>query len=243
MRLSSASPPLLALANATAEWQAGLPSLCSATVRLLDHVHFVVYRGDCAVVHHSDPASARVLLAALSGSPLAVTYRWRGERYCAPGVRIRRCSISVHAVAALQAGWQAAVPARGDADLDLGPPEHPVVHLMRASRQGSLSASERRQWSNWATRARRRGGALVLVVPAPPPALAMVRADTPRLPPDAAEWPARHTLNENAAPEYSGAADSTASWLSGPAPRHRTPLAKREVWLHHGRLISPHDGG
>jgi len=71
----------------------------------------------------------------------------------------------------------------------------------------------------------------------------MVCADTPRTCPDATGWPARHTLNENAAPEYAGAAQSTASWLSGRVDVAHTPLASREVWLHHGRLISPPDGG
>lgn len=243
MRFPSASSPLLALANATAEWQAGLPTLCSATVRLLDQVHFVVYRGDCAVVHHSDPASARVLLAALSGNERALGHRFRGERYCAPGVRIRRCSISVHAVTALQSGWQEPPLARADQGAYPPTNEQPVVHLMRASRQGSVTASERLQWANWAQRARRRGGALVLVVPAPPPASTMSRADTTPHIPDATGWPIRGTLNENAAPVYAGAAGHTTMWQSGPGPDRHASHSSHEVWLHHGRLISPRGEG
>lgn len=83
----------------------------------------------------------------------------------------------------------------------------------------------------------------MLVVPAPPLTHAMVPAHTPRTILDAAEWPARHTLNENAAPEYAGAAESTMSWPSERVEVAHTPLASREVWLHHGRLLSPHDGG
>ena len=65
--MSSSSRPLLSLVNASAEWEAGLPPRCRASVRLLDRVHVSVRQGDCIVVHHRDPSSATVLLAALRG--------------------------------------------------------------------------------------------------------------------------------------------------------------------------------
>ncbi|WP_043581057.1 hypothetical protein [Gemmatimonas phototrophica] len=160
----SHDPPLLALVDVTAEWHAGMPPMCSASVRLLDRVHFTVHRGDCVVVHHDDPAGARVLLAALAGSPaLTVSQRWRGERRVAPQVRIRRCSITANALPHVLEGWRElhsdAVSRRA---LPSDEPE-PVVHLLRASRLGAVSAQEARQWRAWARRLRLSQGAVVAV--------------------------------------------------------------------------------
>jgi hypothetical protein len=226
MRLPSF--PLLALVNATAEWHAGVPAVCSASVRLLDRVHFMVHSGECVVVHHDDPASARVLLAALGGhQALTSPRRLQGHRHCAPGVRIRRCSISLEAVSALQDGWSAASrgglsPARGR------PAPDAVVHLMRASRQSTISAHEQRQWRSWAQREEATGGALVLVVPPDPHRVAAVLTK----PQDGSDgdvpWRQAETIREGAAPDYAGTAPSRDS--------HDSPGA-RELWLRHGRLF------
>ena len=220
MRSPDHSPdraPLLALVNATAEWQAGLPGLCSASVRLLDRVHFTVYRGDCVVVHHDDPASARVLLAALDGHHAgAVSRRLQGQRFCAPGVRIRRCSIPAAAVSALQTGWQHHVAAEAS-ESDTRPGTESVVHLLRASRHTDVSMLERAQWHGWAQRVRLRGGALVIVAPGTPRPV-KARAAPPRLDPGAGD-----RLRERAGDAY--AAVESHAW----------PHA---LWLHHGRLCN-----
>lgn len=163
MRIPHESP-LIALVGATAEWQAGTPPSCSASIRLLDRVHFTVHRGDCVVVHHDDPAGAQVLLAALAGNPaLTVSHRLRGERQIAPRVRIRRCSISAAALPHILEGWR---DVRGNTvhGRALHPDEaDPVVHLLRASRSGPVSGREIRQWRAWAHRLRMRQGAVVAV--------------------------------------------------------------------------------
>lgn len=204
--------PLLALVNATAEWHAGLPGTCSASVRLLDRVHFTVYRGDCVVVRHADPASARVLLDALGGHHAgSMSRRLQGQRLCAPGVRIRRCSIPTAAVAALQSGWQQ-LDTAGTPATRCGPES--VVHLLRASRHTGLSIHERTQWHGWAHRVRARGGALVIVAPGRPhPVKAHV------IPPHL-EAGAGATLREHAA-AYASAENSART---------------EALWLHHGRL-------
>ncbi|WP_306518884.1 hypothetical protein [Gemmatimonas sp.] len=212
---SSDTAPLLALVNATAEWHAGLPGACSASVRLLDRVHFTVYRGDCVVVHHDDPASARVLLAALGGRDVPPMRRLlHAHRHSAPGVRIRRCSIPVDAVEALQSGWtrHAADGARAP---DVAFPSEPVVHLLRASRHTVITRHERTQWAGWAHRVRATGGALVIVA-----------AGTGRR--VAAGAPAPR-------PESTG-----AGMLREPAlATYPTADARSRIhalWLHHGRL-------
>lgn len=167
MRLDT---PLLALVGASIEWEAGTPPSCSARMRLLDRVHFTVHRGDCVIVHHDDPAAARVLLAALAGHPALTFGRILfGERRCAPRVRIRRSSIRTDVIAPILEGWR-------DADHEReGEREHtawrmpfleapqPVVHLLRASREGPVHNVDARQWRSWAARERQAGGAVVIV--------------------------------------------------------------------------------
>lgn len=167
MRLDN---PLLALVGATAEWEAGTPPSCSARVRLLDRVHFTVHGGDCVIVHHDDPAGARVLLAALAGHPALTFGRILfGERRCAPRVRIRRSSIRTDVIAPMLEGWRDAEPewggVRDRAALRmpcLDDPQ-PVVHLLRASREGPVHNVDARQWRSWAARERQAGGAVVIV--------------------------------------------------------------------------------
>jgi hypothetical protein len=217
---SSDSAPLLALVNATAEWHAGLSGACRASVRLLDRVHFTVYRGDCVVVHHDDPASARVLLAALSGHEvLPAQRRLQGYRHCAPGVRIRRCSIPVGAVSALQAGWQ-------QLDTTLAPVplssshvfRDSVVHLMRASRYTVTTGYERAQWKGWACRVRASGGALVVVAPGTLQPAAM-----------AAELPGDRTAVGTTLRERQA---------TGYTLPERSASCTQAMWLHHGRLCN-----
>jgi hypothetical protein len=216
MRLPD-NTPLLALVDASAEVQAGIPPHCSASVRLLDRVHFTVHGGDCVVVHHEDPAGARVLLAALAGSPALVPGRmWRGRRHCAPHVRVRRAAIRAASLDALLEGWR---------DLDAGrnatralPFEQevlgdhpPAVHLLRASRAGRATESELRQWRTWARRERASGGAVVIVArpsESPLPSL-------PTRPQLVAEQPLP----------------------AGSAESYLTP-SLREVLLRHGRLFN-----
>lgn len=213
--------PLLALVNATAEWHAGVPSVCSASVRLLDRVHFTVYRGDCVVVHHDDPASAQVLLAALGGHRASPIGRHLlGERRCAPGVRIRRCSIPVGALAALhESATDIATEVATGRVTDGGRSSEwrhgvgdPVVHLLRASRQLSLTAAEQRQWRSWGRRVLADGGAMVVV--------ARPEGEEARAP---AAGPlalgGAEALRERAAPPYHAS-------------------VTRALWLHHGRLLS-----
>jgi hypothetical protein len=159
MRLATpaSDSPLLALVGASAEWHAGTPPACTASVRLLDRVHFAVHRGDCVVVYHADPAGARVLLAALAGSAaLLAAPGWFGERRAARHVQVRRCAVRAEVVASVLAGWQAsAADVRAD---------HPaVVHLLRASRSGYVTHDDSRQWARWAEQERVRGGAIVVV--------------------------------------------------------------------------------
>lgn len=161
--------PLLALVGASAEWQAGTPPSCSARVRLLDRIHFTVHRGDCVIVHHDDPAGARVLLAALAGHPALPLGRVLfGERRCATTVRIRRSSIRTDMVASILEGWRDAEHAvtspacESPRELSLHEAQ-PVVHLLRASREGSAQRVDARQWRAWAARERAAGGAVVIV--------------------------------------------------------------------------------
>lgn len=159
MRLAHPLPdsPLLALVDASAEWHAGTPPACAASVRLLDRVHFAVHRGECVVVQHGDPASARVLLSALSGTAALLNAPgWRGERRAGPQVHVRRCAVRSEVVASVLIGWQAPGVAWAE-----GQPA--VVHLLRASREGYVTPEDRRQWTRWAARERVRGGAIVLV--------------------------------------------------------------------------------
>ncbi len=206
---------MLALVNATAEWHAGLPGACSASVRLLDRVHFTVHRGDCVVVHHDDPASARVLLAALGGDGGQVLRRQlHGYRHCASGVRIRRCSIPTGAVAALQSGWTQR-PSDGAIHADGPLATQSVVHLMRASRYVAITRHERTQWIGWAHHVRATGGALVIVAPG-----TLHRAPSITAPPRPG-LAAGTTLRE---PVLAGYAAVEA------------PARTQALWLHHGRL-------
>ncbi len=212
---SSDTAPLLALVNATAEWHAGLPGACSASVRLLDRIHFTVYRGDCVVVHHDDPASARVLLAALGGHDVPPVRRLlHGHRHCAPGVRIRRCSIPTDAVAALQAGWTQ-LASDGESSPDIPRATEPVVHLLRASRYTVITRHERTQWSGWAHRVRATGGALVIVAPGTP------RPAVSGGPPPRSDFGIATALREPAMASYAPVA---------------TGVRTHALWLHHGRL-------
>ena len=201
--------------NATAEWHAGLPGACSASVRLLDRIHFTVYRGDCVVVHHDDPASARVLLAALGGHEAQSVRRLlHGHRHCAPGVRIRRCSIPTDAVTALQSGWTQR-PAGDGCHPERPVAAESVVHLMRASRHAAITRHERTQWTAWAHRVRTTGGALVIVAPGTlRPAAAVAPLPRP-------ECSGRTTLREPALTAYAP--------IDG-------PVRSQACWLHHGRL-------
>jgi hypothetical protein len=109
------------------------------------------------VVQHGDPASARVLLSALSGTAALLNAPgWRGERRAAPQVHVRRCAVRSEVVASVLAGWQTPGVAWAE-----GQPA--VVHLLRASREGYVTPDDRRQWTRWAERERARGGAIVIV--------------------------------------------------------------------------------
>jgi hypothetical protein len=146
-------------------------------------VHFTVHRGDCVVVHHDDPAGARVLLAALAGTPaLTISQRWRGERHVAPQVRVRRCSISADALPHILEGWR---ELSGDAVSQRALPSdepEPVVHLLRASRSGVVSGQEARQWRAWARRLRLHQGAVVAIArPHPVRTVSTIRSGPPAL--------------------------------------------------------------
>jgi hypothetical protein len=222
--------PLLALQDVTAEWQAGLapavhPS-CHVMVRLLDRVDLCVSPGDCVFVYHSDPAGARVLLAALEGEPRLVETRWwHGVRHAAPGVRLRRASIRAALADDIREGWRevtpssghaASVPARSQSAVT------PTVHLLRASRSGSASSMERRAWRHWATATRQAGGAVV-VLAAADGELALRRPLSP------AGVPATDT--------------SHASRIREPLPPalvHDPDAGLRALRLHHGRVDTLH---
>ena len=232
--------PLLALVDATAEWHAGMASNCRASVRLLDRLEITVYPGDCVVVHHDDPAGARVLLAALSGHAALVSgRRFRGTRYCAPGVRVRRCSISAEAALAVQRGWRRGRATAAAAPASIAPAAagaaagaDAVVHLLRVSRHQPLTAHAGRQWQAWADREGRAGGALVLVMrPDPETAAASTRLGIGPL--VGHQLPGvghvSDALREGAAPAYAGTAPS---WSSAEGPAATT----RELVLRHGRL-------
>lgn len=180
--------PLLSLVHATAEWQAGLPPDCLVSVRYLDAISLSIDRGDCLVVRHDDPAGARVLLAALAGSPATLQARgWRGERKAFSGLRIRRAAIRSAVLPWILSGWRmslerpAGLPLRAVAEPAVARPAvmPPLVHLFRASREGDVSTVEGECWRRWARDQREGGNAVVLVVGAemlPQPGESAVRA-------------------------------------------------------------------
>lgn len=100
---------LLLLDKATIEWQAGLPSACAAATRYLDSLTLSVHRGECVVIRHADAAGARVLSAAIAGSPaLGQASVSEGLRFAASGLRVRRSSIREGALSPILEGWLAA---------------------------------------------------------------------------------------------------------------------------------------
>lgn len=226
----STPTPLLALVGATAEWQAGTPPSCSARVRLLDRVHFTVHRGDCVVVHHDDPASARVLLAALAGSPaLIAARRLSGWRLAAPAVRVRRCSVTRDALDAVVDGWRDVRP--DDEATPSLPANTPsaTVHLLRASRPARLSRRERDHWRAWAVRVRRESGAVVAVA-SPHPVGVVRRPVTPFT------WPIGADRRDASLPP-----DRVRESRRQDAPPPEQMLAAaapRGVWLRHGQLLN-----
>ncbi len=171
---------LLSLHDATIEWRSGLPSRCVASVRYLDTLTLCIDHGDCVVIRHRDPASARVLLAALAGSPLALHPAfWRGDRRASVDLRIRRASIRAEAFAGILSGWGTAraSPAHPRPESMLRavaerPAAHfrgvPLVHLLRVSRCGGISLSEAAHCEQWARRQCERGNAVVLLAQSAP---------------------------------------------------------------------------
>lgn len=227
---SSTPSPLLALVGATAEWHAGTPPSCSAHVRVLDRVHFTVHRGDCVVVHHDDPASARVLLAALAGSPaLLAARRWSGRRLSAPAVRIRRCSVTTDALEAVVDGWRDVKPHDEAVPSVSANPSGAAVHLLRASRTAYLPRRERDQWRAWAARMRREGGAVVAVASSHPVGVER-RSGAPLT------WPIRADQRV-AFPPFDRVHESRIH--EAPPPEQMlTAAAPRGVWLRHGQLFN-----
>ncbi len=172
---------ILSLSHATAEWRAGLPPQCMATVRFLDGVSLTIARGECVVVRHDDRYSAQILLAALAGSPLALRAEgWRGERKMQTGLRIRRSAIRLDVLPWLLDGWRSSagkptyapkgIPSlRAVAEPGASPPGPEGIarlHLLRASREGSVTLAEGRQWQRWARSEAGSAHAVVLVVSA-----------------------------------------------------------------------------
>ncbi len=99
---------LLLLDKATIEWQAGLLPGCTAATRHLDSLTLSVHKAECVVIRHADAAGARVLSAAIAGSPLlrhaSVSH---GRRFAVSGLRVRRSSIREGVLSPLLAGWLA----------------------------------------------------------------------------------------------------------------------------------------
>lgn len=211
---------LLALVGATAELHAGLPPLCSVSIRLLDRVHFTVHRGDCVLVHHNDPAGAIVLLAALAGHPaLAAGRTLQGQRFSAPNVWVRRSSIRAGAIAAILDGWRDLKPSAVAQRTVPGDDTHAAVHLLRASREGHVTHEEARQWQSWARRERAHGGAVVLV--AKPTGVTTEQARPPQVVAERHQWPSHH-------------ADIT---VSADRDTARSTMV-REFVLRHGQLLN-----
>jgi hypothetical protein len=165
--------PLLSLEGVTAEWHVGRWPHCVATVRLLDDVHFTVRPGECVLVHHDDPAGARVLLAALAGHPALLREPLRpaprrqlrdplsGWRVAHTALRVRRSSIRADLVAPLLAAWRDAPLAPNG--IAASGHRTPVLHLLRASRAGQRCATDHDAWRAWACAQREAGGALIIV--------------------------------------------------------------------------------
>ena len=236
--LSSTPSPLLALVGATAEWHVGTPPSCSAHVRVLDRVHFTVHRGDCVVVHHDDPASARVLLAALAGSPaLLGGRRLTGARLAAPAVRIRRCSVTADALDAVLEGWRDLRPdAAAMPSTSIGT-SGAAVHLLRASRRAPLSTREFDQWRAWARRIRLEGGAVVAVA-TPQPVGAMETAMAPASSPSRAPWTWPPRAGHHGAPHRQGRVHEHPNHEAPPPEQMLPAAAPRGVWLRHGQLFN-----
>lgn len=153
--------PLLALRDASVEWQVGLSSRCAATVRVLDRVYFAVAPRECILVHHNDPAGVSVLLAALAGDlrhrPPSSGGAVRGTHIARAGVRIRRTSIRADLIATVTRAWESGRPHDAIAG------GTPTVHLLRASRRSVSALDEHAAWARWACSERDRGGAVVIV--------------------------------------------------------------------------------
>ncbi len=236
--LSSTPSPLLALVGATAEWHAGTPPSCSAHVRVLDRVHFTVHRGDCVVVHHDDPASARVLLAALAGSPaLLGGRRLSGARLAAPAVRIRRCSVTTDALDAVLDGWRDLRTDEAALQSTSFGTSGAAVHLLRASRRAPLSTRECDQWRSWARRVRREGGAVVAVA-TPQPVGAMENAIAPASSPSTAPWTWSPRANPHGSANRHGRVHEHPIHEAPPPEQMLSAAAPRGVWLRHGQLFN-----
>lgn len=235
---SSTPSPLLALVGATAEWHAGTPPSCSARVRVLDRVHFTVHRGDCVVVHHDDPASARVLLAALAGSPaLLGGRRMSGARLAAPTVRIRRCSVTADALDAVLDGWRDLRPDAAAMPSTSGGAPGVAVHLLRASRRAPLATREYEQWRAWARRVRLEGGAVVAVA-TPQPVGALETAMGPASSPSKAAWTWPTRAGRHSSQHQQGRVHEHPIHEAPPPEQMLSAAAPRGVWLRHGQLFN-----
>ncbi len=204
--------PLLALRDASVEWQVGLSSRCAATVRVLDRVYFAVAPSECILVHHNDPASVSVLLAALAGDlrhrAPASRGAIRGTHIARAGVRIRRTSIRVDLIATLMRAWETGRPR------EILTMVTPTVHLLRASRHAVSTPEDHAAWTQWARSERARGGAIVIVT------------DQELELPSELQG-ARQSLVHESVPVYRGAVDSSADSESA-----------IQAWrLRHGRLV------
>jgi hypothetical protein len=205
---------------------------------VLDRVHFTVHRGDCVVVHHDDPASARVLLAALAGSPaLLGGRRMSGARLAAPTVRIRRCSVTADALDAVLDGWRDLRPDAAAMPSTSGGAPGVAVHLLRASRRAPLATREYEQWRAWARRVRLEGGAVVAVA-TPQPVGALETAMGPASSPSKAAWTWPTRTGRHGSPYQQGRVHEHPIHEAPPPEQMLSAAAPRGVWLRHGQLFN-----
>ena len=149
-------PRLLSVARASAEISAGIPGRCAVSVRVLDDVTLRVHAGELLLVHAPEAIAQSMLLAALAGGEHSPRHRYvRAVRDAAPGLRIRRAALPLHAVQEIMRGWQ-------DAHVPSTAPASHTLYLLRASRDGAVTPREAAEWRSWGRQAHERRDGIVI---------------------------------------------------------------------------------
>ena len=152
-------PRLLSVKRASADVTAGIPGHCAVSVRVLDDITLRIHAGELLVVQVPEAFGQSMLLAALAGRDHGPQQRYvRAVREAAPGLRIRRAALHVHAVQEIMRGWQ---------ELAGAPtvPASRTLYLLRASRGGPLTLREAAEWRRWGRQSHARHDGIVIACP------------------------------------------------------------------------------